>query len=264
MRTVQKEQVTNLYRLPEISEPELKALDRPLKIAYSRQHPRGGALSKDAANALETSHGALRALGHTLEEVALDVDQEAILHYYYLVMGLESGKLVREAEATGKKVRWGEVDPLVWVAYQLAPHVPATAYSDFNAFQDQLFEYMELLYQDYDIYLTPTVSDVAMKNADLAYPPALLARIQEMDSLHASEVWDVTKATFDYTYLRTSYNQLMNITGQPAISLPLFENADGLPLGTQLAAKRGDEYVLLQLAAQLEAAGYLKAGNVEM
>lgn len=41
LRTVQKEQVTNLYRLPEISEPELKALDRPLKIAYSRQHPRG-------------------------------------------------------------------------------------------------------------------------------------------------------------------------------------------------------------------------------
>jgi Asp-tRNA(Asn)/Glu-tRNA(Gln) amidotransferase A subunit family amidase len=45
-----------------------------------------------------------------------------------------------------------------------------------------------------------------------------------------------------------------NITGQPALMLPLGRSARGLPLAVQLAARYGDEATLLRLGAQLEAA----------
>ncbi len=52
----------------------------------------------------------------------------------------------------------------------------------------------------------------------------------------------------------TPNTQLFNITGQPAISLPLHWNASGLPIGVQFAARFGDEATLLRLASQLEQA----------
>ena len=51
---------------------------------------------------------------------------------------------------------------------------------------------------------------------------------------------------------RTPNTQLFNMTGQPAASVPLFWNVDGLPIGVQFAAKFGDEVTLLRLATQLE------------
>ena len=52
----------------------------------------------------------------------------------------------------------------------------------------------------------------------------------------------------------TPYTAIFNVTGQPAISLPLFHGDDGLPLGVQLVGPPAGEDLLLALAAQLEAA----------
>jgi len=50
------------------------------------------------------------------------------------------------------------------------------------------------------------------------------------------------------------YTPVCNVTGQPAMSVPLYWNAEGLPVGTHFAARFGDEAALFRLAAQLEAA----------
>lgn len=53
---------------------------------------------------------------------------------------------------------------------------------------------------------------------------------------------------------RTPYTQLANLTGRPAISLPLYWTTTGLPLGVQFVAPLGGEGLLLSLAAELERA----------
>lgn len=264
LKTVQADQLTNPNRLPIIEEDRLEELDRPLKIAYTTQHPRGLDNSTDALQAVQETVDILENLGHEVEEVQLDIDGNKVMKAYYASMAVETGKIIHNIEQSGTPIHFEELDPLTWVTYQIAPHVPAFVFSDIAEYQDALFEYMETFYQSHDLLLTPAVSDVAVKNEDLIYSDDLLQKIKNMGENDYRTMLDITHEAFNFTYLRTSYSQLMNIIGQPAISLPIYENERGLPLGSQFAAKRGGEYQLLQLAKQLEDHGSLKADIVRL
>jgi amidase len=88
----------------------------------------------------------------------------------------------------------------------------------------------------YDLLLTPT----------LAEPPLQLGELDMMgDDLEAYNARAFGFIPFTYPF---------NITGQPAMSVPLYWNEAGLPIGAQVVAPYGDEATLFRLAAQLEAA----------
>lgn len=250
--------------LPIIQEDELKAIDRPLKIAYTTDHPRGQGNSSDAIQAIEMTVQALRNLGHEVEAIALPVDYNELMDYYYMILTVEIGKNILRVKESGQQIQAEDIDPLAWLCYQTGPHIPAFAYSDFVLYQDELIAQMDRFYEQYDVLLTPTTSAVAQRNDALAYSQSLVDRINRASSLPPQTLWELAHEAFDHVYQRTSYCPLMNITGQPAISLPLYENADGLPLGSQFAAKRGQELLLIQLAKQLESHGYLKANCIEL
>jgi amidase len=87
----------------------------------------------------------------------------------------------------------------------------------------------------------------------LAQPPLRLG------ILNASQGGAVEWWRFDCEF--NPWNPIANVTGQPAISLPLSWSAEGLPIGTLLFARYGDEATLFRLAGQLEAA-YPWAGRL--
>lgn len=94
---------------------------------------------------------------------------------------------------------------------------------------------LEEFHRDHPVILSPT----------LKHPPVPLGRLaptQPFATLYSN--------MFDYV----SYTPLHNLTGTPAISVPLFLSPDGLPIGSMFAAARGGEATLLQLARQLEQA----------
>jgi amidase len=95
-----------------------------------------------------------------------------------------------------------------------------------------------VFFQKYDLLLSPT----------LPGPPLPLGSLNSNDPALGAEGW--TRKVFLFTPL----TPLFNMTGQPAISLPLARTGHGLPLGMQFAARYGEEATLLCLAAQLEQA----------
>jgi amidase len=90
-------------------------------------------------------------------------------------------------------------------------------------------------WDDYDVLLTPV----------LAQPPLPVGAVFEED-----DAWQVGSRMMDFM----PFTPAANLTGQPAISVPLYWSADGLPIGVQLMGRPQDEVTLVRLGAQLEQA----------
>jgi len=89
---------------------------------------------------------------------------------------------------------------------------------------------------DYDVWLTPTLGEPPLPlgsfDSSAEHPMAGMARAVQF----------------------VPFTPVCNMTGQPAMSVPLFWNDQGLPIGTHFVGRFGDEATLFRLAAQLEAA----------
>ena len=87
---------------------------------------------------------------------------------------------------------------------------------------------------------------------DLLLTPTLAQRPVKLG--HLSMMVDDVDAYWDRLFRFIPFTPQQNLSGQPAISLPLHWSEDGLPIGIQLAGRFGDEATLLRVAAQLEEA----------
>ncbi|MGI9598616.1 MAG: amidase [Acidimicrobiales bacterium] len=188
--------------------------------------------------AVEHTAALLAEMGHAVEPVSSDV----LLGPESLVNGkMWMAGLARRVEALGEKLgrplTEDEVEPYNWTAAERGNSMLATEMAQATE-QQQLWakSVIEWMSADYDILLTPTSGAVPMRTEDLTPP--------------VESPWKIG----------TVYGKIgaftlpFNVTGQPAISLPLFWTDAGLPVGVQLVGGMGREDLLLGLAAELEAA----------
>jgi amidase len=113
-------------------------------------------------------------------------------------------------------------------------------------------------FQRDDLYLTPATASVAPKNGEVVTPKwqqVLLRTALKTGQAHHLVSGSLMMRQIIQSNLKwVPFTQLANITGVPAMSVPLYWNKHGLPLGSQFVAPFGQEHVLLALAAQLEQA----------
>jgi amidase len=179
----------------------------------------------------------LGSLGHEVEEVQAPWADQSLLEVFTLVFGTPIAMgLFFGAQLTGREPAEELVEPLSWTVWNGIRERNALDYllarTQLGAFSRGIVA----LWNDYDVVMTPA----------LAQRPV---RIGEIDACSA-EPWEDFRRSGQFT----PYTAIFNVTGQPAVSLPLFHGDDGLPLAVQLAGKPAGEAALLSLAAQLEAA----------
>jgi amidase len=225
---------------PPPAEPFAEAAKREpgrLRIGYTTTAAIEAALDPECERATLDAAQLLSELGHEVEEIQAPWADQDLLETFILAfgtpiaIGLYFGGLV-----TGREPSAELVEPLSWTMYE---GIRARSALDYLLARTQLSaisRHIIALWETYDVILTPA----------LAQRPV---RIGELDAC-SDDPWD----DFRRSGLFTPYTAIFNVTGQPAISVPLFHGDDGLPTAVQLAGRPADEATLLSLAAQLEAA----------
>ena len=199
-----------------------------LRIGRSLQHAVEGAeVHPECVAAYEEASSLLSDLGHDVEDVPLPFGPDVVPFFetlWYAMATLapidpaqedQLLPITRYLRDRGLEVRAPE---LVFAQAYLQA-VTRTALEALNA---------------YDAMLSPT----------LASPPVPVGYFDEVDPAE----------NFERQKRFTPYTALFNVSGQPAVSVPLHWTADGLPIGIMLAGRMGDERTLISLSAQLEAA----------
>ena len=208
-----------------------------LRIAVATRVPAGRSLDPACASAIEATAALLTEMGHTVEAADPPIDYEWMGAAWRRFSAVNCNlNLARRAAALGRPARDDELEPITRLTAEEGAAMSATEFfaliQEVHAFGRQMAHFHE----DWDVLLTPT----------LAAPPIPLGQLVMTTEDYA----DYYERLFRYI----PFTPVQNLSGQPAITLPLNVSTDGLPIGVQFAARFGGEALLIALAARLEEA----------
>jgi amidase len=231
-----------------------------LRIAFTDRPLLADVMHDDCRVALRDTVALLESLGHTLVEASPPIDRDEFLHAFLLMVCGQADADLGDAEAmTGQRASPSNVEVLTWALALLGRSYSAAAMARARRVLERATRAMGRWFAGYevDVLLTPTLTTPPFEIGALQPPAHEMAAMRALGQLRAGGVMKLAgaldkaaKRVFDWI----ACPPLFNITGQPAMSIPLAWNAQGLPIGMHFAGRFGDEAMLFRLAAQLEAA----------
>lgn len=229
-----------------------------LRIAFSSRPLLGHEVDEDCAAGLRATAALLEGLGHELVEASPPVDRERFAVSFVVVLGAETRDAVAfAARAAGRKLDLSDFEigtravALLGQAYSAGEYAAALNY--LSAASRRIARFFE----DYDVLLTPTLAKPPVPTGSLQPTRLEALEVEAIDRLGADwliKALGVIKPLADKTFAFMPYTPVFNVTGQPAMSVPLYWNAAGLPIGMHFVGRFGDEATLFRLAGQLERA----------
>lgn len=225
------------YTPPRPVEPWLELAGRAprrLRIGFTVTPPNGTAIDPEAVAAVRNTAAVLERLGHDVEEKDMALDGAAAWKTYTSMTPAETAAGFENlAGLVGRPVTQDDVEPVTWAIIQRGRAQTAVEHVNLMNALRGLSRDIAADLRPFDVYLTPTLTQ---KPRPLGYYD-----MSEPDLDRYNAKW--ADAAFMFPF---------NITGLPAISLPLHWSADGLPMGVQAIGRDGDEATLLALATVLE------------
>lgn len=244
---------------PEPQTPFLKQLDEPLtrlKIGLIEEPYFGSELNSDCRAAVRDAASLCESLAHTVEQTKFNIDAELVGHAYTVIVAAETRNFINNlAKLIGRKPRSRELELITHICSLGGNAFTASEYGDAVRITDEARRSIAATFENYDVVLTPTLAKPPAKIGELS--PTIIERAL-MQFLKAFPIKSALRYAFKQipkkSFQYTPYTFLFNTTGQPAMSVPLFWNTQGLPIGSQFVGEFGAEGLLLQLAKELEQA----------
>ena len=212
---------------------EVSAPPSRLRVAFSLARPDGGPVHPDCAAAVRQLADLLMSLGHEVEEAAPAVPPEGVMTA--LATGMAAPLAARVdawLETTGRTLGDDDLEPFTRVLYDVGKSLTGVDVVRALEAVEVVGHAVGPFFERYDLLLTSTVAEPApaLGLLDTKRPEAMYQRAGDFSAM----------------------TSIYNVTGQPAISLPTARDRSGVPIGTQLAARFGNEALLLCVAAQIE------------
>ncbi|HEU4657887.1 MAG TPA: amidase [Capillimicrobium sp.] len=229
------------YCAPWQPEPFAAELQRPpgrLRIAVSTTAPSGLAAAPAQRDAVLRAAALLEDLGH---DVVVDVAPSCDLarvedEYFKLLAEGAAARVDLWADRTGRRPAPDELEPYTWAMTRIGRQRTGADHLLGRQLLQRESRRIAAFYADHDVWMTPTLP---------GQPPVLGAFDASDGDPLAVMAKDGEIAAFTW---------LANVTGQPAMSVPLGQDLSGLPVAVHVTGRYGAEATLLRLAAQLEAA----------
>lgn len=229
-----------------------------LKIAFSTRSPLGTPVHADCITAVEDAARLLADLGHHVEPAEPDIDGRALAKSYLMMYFGEVGAdILNLCKILDRKVTPRDVEPLTWTMGMLGRTFSAAIFVESMRQWDIASRQMGIFYSKYDLYLCPTIATPPPGIGKLN-PGALEA--YAIKAVNAFRLGGLLKASgivdrmAEKSLAKMPFTQMANLCGLPAMSVPLYQGANNLPIGVQFVGPFGDEATLFRLAGQLEKA----------
>jgi amidase len=229
-----------------------------LRIAYTSHPFLGHAVHADCQKGLEATVRLLKGLGHELVEAAPQIDREAFAIAFLTMIAAETRDEIDWAEGlAGRKTSYADFETGTSALALLGQAFSAGKYANALNYLMATGRGVGRFFEDYDVLLTPTLALPPVPTGSLQPSGSERFMVSLVGRLNAAWLLDalgVIKPLADKTFGFMPYTPIFNATGQPAMSVPLYWNEAGLPIGMHFVGRFGDEATLFRLAGQLERA----------
>ena len=200
----------------------------------------------------------LQELGHEVVEASPAIDGEVYsLAFLTIVAAHLRADIEEAAEAAGKKVSVDDFDASTFGMGLFGTILKASDYARSVRYLQRVSREIGQFFEDYDVLLTPVLNQPPVKIGELAPAASEQAMIKMIGRTGAKWILDamgIIKPLAAQTFEFVPWTPVFNVTGQPAMSVPLHWNEAGLPIGMHFVGRWGDEASLFRLAGQLEKA----------
>jgi len=214
----------------------LRPSTRKLRIAWSATALMDAPVDPEIAAAVRKTARTLAKLGHRVKEAAPPIDLPALdracIGVWFFAF---DRRLDGYAARTGRKVGPDTVEAATLRFYEFARSVSHERFLEALGYMNTARRAIGAFFAEHDVWLTPTTAqtgpELGFYNMNVDLPPEQFIAREES---------------------RQQFMVAYNVTGQPAMSLPLAMHSSGLPIGVQLGARPGEDHLLIELGAQLE------------
>ena len=209
---------------------------RRLRIGYTLKAPWGEPFAPEVEAAVKNAAALFSNLGHIVEEYDMKTDLQAAWWSYNDIIAVEtSTEFTQHARFVGRPPEESDLQPFNWSMLQYARTLSATRYSASIAAVRKAGQAICVELSPYDVFVTPT----------LTQPPRAVGYWSMEDADRERYLARWSDAAFMFAH---------NISGLPAISVPLGMADGDRPIGIQLVGRHGDEATILRIAAEAEEA----------
>jgi len=247
------------YFAPPKARPFAEEVGRPLtpqRIAWTAEPLYAGEAHPDTTAAVEDAVALLTDLGHELVEQRPPFPREDLVRAYFRVIASHTAWFVEATAAeAGREPRASDFEAPTWLLAQIGWKTKASELVDASVTIQKASRVVADWFETTPLFLCPTLARPPLQIGELALKGGERLQLGALRMLNSRTLLDVALNELGTNALAATPNtQLFNMTGQPAMSVPLHWNDAGLPIGVQVAAPFGGEGLLFQLASQLEQA----------